>query len=242
MPAERSFVSSRIKQAKRDTIIGYLEGSFPDPEEPLRAFTLPGAQGFDNPNGVERWILGRNPKNILWCADNTPRGFMAIPIEHRVSKSPRDASEIFSKAKKPVPLDLIFLDWMGAFGPDEEKTLEHIFSRGWLSPRGILATTICAAGRLRPIHRQMFQIKREEFMQPQWLAAFYQDRVRTIARDRGWKSSEKSYAEPYSCYDRKPKAIPMILSILIGMGNYNAYSSTWVGKKDVEEKKENSVS
>ncbi len=223
MPIERSFVSSRIKQAKRDTVIGYLEGSFPDPAEPIKALTLPGAHGFDNPDGVERWVVERNPKNILWCTDRTPEGFSAIPVRHRISKTPWDTLKVFERAKKPVPLDLIFLDWMGAFGPDEEKTLEHIFSRGWLSPRGILATTICASGRMRPIHRKMLQIKRDEFLEPQWLAAFYQDRVRAIARDHGWKSSRKSYAEPYSCYDQKPKAIPMILSVLIGMGNYNAY-------------------
>ncbi|MBD3261378.1 MAG: hypothetical protein GF334_06785 [Candidatus Altiarchaeales archaeon] len=224
---------SRIKQACRETLKGLVEGNFPDRRKKTYALTLPGPDGLTQPEGLEQWFLNRNQHNRLDCLERN--SWTAIDIvqqahawKGRVSVH-RDTDFHFFVTRLPMArYHLVFLDWMGSLGIQENETLHTLLSGGWLDERAILAVTVNASGRCRRINSNL--LGGSETQDPQEQALRLRKYLMGLAQEHRWKVSEKSYVMPYSCFDLGSKKVPMLLGYLVGMGgkpsgrsSYSAY-------------------
>lgn len=211
---------SRIKQSCRDQVIGLIEANFPQRNQLLSGVTLPGPRGLTQPNGIEQWILNRNPKNQLICVEKNRRTREKIERQaarwgDRVMVFAGTDLDLFTKLRPRNPYNVFFLDWMGALGPREKEALHFALKRGWVDEKAVLATTINASGRCREVNAETFGGPSEQH--PQEQALHYWRYLKGLAKCYGWKVSEKSYVSPYSCIDLGRKKVPMLLGYLIGM-------------------------
>lgn len=224
---------SRIKQACREILKGLFEGNFPDRRRKTYALTLPGPDGLNQPDGLEQWFLNRNPYNQLDCLERDSWAAQKIRQQAEVwdrRVTVRNSTD-FSFFVTRIPMvryQLVFLDWMGAFGFKERETLRMLLSGNWLDDRAILAVTVNASGRCRATNSNI--LGGSPLQSPQEQALRLQKLLTGTAKEHGWKVSEKSYVVPYSCFDLGSKKVPMLMGYLVGMGgkpngraSYSAY-------------------
>ena len=155
----KSFEGSKVKEGIRNMILGYTVGNYPARANQVIALTLPGRKGLSDEDGLELQFLREYPQGLLFCVEKDPQVFRCLKrswkrlpedLQGRVSISHADVGKLLKDCEvgEDLPaLDLIFLDLPYGFNEKVRECLEHIYRRGWLTPRSVLATTIDVSGR-----------------------------------------------------------------------------------------------
>lgn len=238
-PIAPSFHGSRIKQARRDDILGYFKRCCPDPKAPISILTLPGEEALLNPESIENRILKAYEHPIFFFVEKNRKVAEEIDaqIEHisqwknlrrgrvaNLDMDTLDAAHLFSDKRfrdawertyDPfLPFDMIHLDWMGSFGRYELETVKVFLENKLLEPHGLFALTINASGRCRQTNRET--LGGSGILEPQETAWLLQRKLMGLGSKYGYKFSPKSFATPYSCEDSSSKASPMVAAIMFG--------------------------